>query len=62
MIHAVFFLLVLGLFWIGPSVLTARLAAHKGRSFGGYLIAALLLFWPIVLLVVLILPRSSRIA
>ena len=60
MIHTVFLLLVLGLFWIGPAVLTARLAARRGRSLGGWLVTALLLGWPIALLAMLVLPRRNR--
>jgi hypothetical protein len=62
MIHALFFWVVLIGIWIGPSVLTARLAARKGRSFVGYLIAALLISWVLVLLVVLVVPDRGHAA
>jgi hypothetical protein len=55
-IHDLFFLVALFLFWIGPSVLAGRVAARKGRSFGVWFAAALLLSWPIVLVVALVVP------
>ena len=48
--------------WIVPSVLVARLAERKGRSFGIYLVAALLIGWLIPLIAALILPTRSRTA
>jgi hypothetical protein len=47
-------------FWIVPAVLTARLAARKGRSFGVFLIAALVIPWPITLIVVLVMPPRNK--
>ena len=47
--------------WVVPSVLTARLADRKGRSFSVYLVASLLIGWMIPLLAALILPdRHAR--
>jgi hypothetical protein len=48
--------LLLGLiaFLIVPAVLTARLAGRKGHSFAVYLVASLLIGWPVPLLVALI--------
>ncbi len=62
MIHAAFFWLTLFIIWIGPSLLVARLATNRGRSFGGWFVAALLLFWPLILVVVLVLPRRDSVA
>ena len=61
-IHDVFFVVVLGLFWIGPAFLVGRLAARKGRSFGVFFVAALLLFWPVVLVVTVVLPARRSIS
>jgi hypothetical protein len=55
-IHVVL-LLALIAFWAVPSVLTARLADHKGRSFSVYLVASLLIGWMVPLLAALILPN-----
>lgn len=55
--HA-FGLLGLLVLWLVPAVLVARLAARKGRPFALYLIASLILPWPLVLLAALIIrPR-----
>lgn len=62
MIHAAAFSIVLALFWVLPSVLVARIAARRGRTFEGWLLAAMFLCWPIVLLVALIVPRRDRAA
>lgn len=61
MIHTLALLAVLFLFWLGPSLLVGRIAARKGHSFGVWFAAALLLVWPIVLVVALVVParRSS---
>jgi hypothetical protein len=50
-IHDLVLVVVLVFFWIGPALLVGWLAARKGRSFGLFFAAALLLFWPIVLVV-----------
>ena len=55
-IHDLVVVVVLVLFWIGPALLVGRLAARKGRSFGLFFAAALLLVWPIVLVVTLVMP------
>jgi hypothetical protein len=54
-IHVVL-LLALIAFFIVPAVLTAQFAARKGRSFAVYLIASLLIGWPVPLLVALVMP------
>jgi hypothetical protein len=59
-IHDVVLLVVLAV-WIGPAYLAGRVADRKGRSFGLYMVAGLLI-GPLVLLGTLLLPRSRRIA
>jgi hypothetical protein len=59
-IHDLVLVVVLMLFWIGPSLLVGRLAVRKGRSFGLFFAAALLLFWPIVLVVTLVMPARRQ--
>jgi hypothetical protein len=54
-IHVVL-LLALIAFFVVPAVLTAQFAARKGRSFAIYLIASLLIGWPVPLLVALVMP------
>lgn len=59
-IHVVF-LIALIAFWVVPSVLTARLAERRGRSYAVYLVASLLIGWMIPLIAALILPdRRAR--
>ena len=59
-IHVVL-LIALLILWIGPSVLVARLADRKGRSFAVYLIASLIIGWLIPLIAALVVPeRHSR--
>jgi hypothetical protein len=55
-IHLVALLVVLVL-WIGPAVLAGRIAERKGRSFVVYLVASLVIGWPIPLLAAAVLPR-----
>jgi hypothetical protein len=55
-IHLALLFAVIALF-IVPAVLTARLAGRKGRSFAVYLVASLLIGWPIPLLVALVVPN-----
>jgi hypothetical protein len=55
-IHLVALLFVLAI-WIGPAILAGRIAERKGRSFAVYLIASLLIGWPISLLAALLVPR-----
>jgi hypothetical protein len=50
-------LIVLVAFWIVPAVLVARLAERKGRSFGVYLVASLIIGWLIPLIAALLVPR-----
>jgi hypothetical protein len=59
-VHVVLLLALLGL-WIVPSVLTARLAERKGRGFGVYLVASLLIGWLIPLLTVLVVRDRSNV-
>jgi hypothetical protein len=59
-IHDLAFMITICVVWIGPAVLTARLAARKGFSFGLYLVAALV-SWPIALIVALVV-RDRRTA
>jgi hypothetical protein len=54
-----FGLIVLLLFWLVPAFLVARLAERKGRSFAVYLIASLVIGWPIPLLAALIVRPSA---
>jgi hypothetical protein len=60
-VHVVLLLVLIGL-WVVPAVLTARLASRKGRSYGVYLVASLLIGWLIPLVAALILPtrRSAE--
>ena len=55
-IHVVL-LIALLILWIGPSVLVARLADRKGRSFAVYLIASLIIGWLIPLIAALVVPE-----
>jgi hypothetical protein len=49
--------------WVIPAVLTARLAERKGRNFALFLIAGLVIGWPIPLVVALVMPtRDGRTA
>jgi hypothetical protein len=50
------------LLFVLPAFLTARLAARKGRPFWLYLVASLLIGWPIPLLAAIIVrkPREAR--
>lgn len=59
-IHNAVLLVTLAITWIIPAVLVARVAERRGRSFTLFLIAALFMLWPIVLLVALVLPRGSK--
>jgi hypothetical protein len=54
-IHLVALILVLA-FWIGPAILAGRIAERKGRSFVVYLVASLVIGWPIPLLAAAVLP------
>jgi hypothetical protein len=56
--HVAVLLVVLAL-WIGPAILAARIADRKKRSFAVYLIASLLIGWPIPLLAALAVPRRQ---
>jgi hypothetical protein len=58
-IHDIALMAVLAL-WLIPALMVARLADRKGRSFSAYLIACLLFWWPIPLVVALVVrPHTS---
>jgi hypothetical protein len=60
-IHDAALLIVVIGFWLIPAVLIARFAARKGRSFAVFLIASLVIPWPIPLIVALVVPaRGDR--
>jgi hypothetical protein len=50
----------LAVIWLLPAFLVARLAQSRGRTFELFMIAALVIPWPIVLLVTLALPRRNE--
>ena len=54
-IHLLALILVLA-FWIGPAILAGRIAERKGRSFVVYLVASVIIGWPIPLLAAAVLP------
>jgi hypothetical protein len=60
-IHVVL-LIVLLVFWVGPAVLAGKIAERKGRSFSVYLVASLVIGWPIPLIAALIVPRRGDLA
>lgn len=60
MIHDIALLVTLAIIWLIPALLVARLAQRRGRSFEPFLIAALVIPWPIVLLVTLAMPRRNE--
>lgn len=45
--------------WVAVAFLVGRYAAHKGRRFGFYFASALVVGWPIPLVVALLVPRSA---
>ncbi len=55
----VYGLLALLLLWLVPALLVGRLAERKGRSFVVYLIASLIVGWPIPLLAALIVAHRT---
>jgi hypothetical protein len=57
--HVAILLVVLAI-WIGGAVLVGRLAARKGRSFGVYFVASLILGWWLPLLAALIVRRARK--
>jgi hypothetical protein len=62
-VHDIAFLVtlaIIAIIWIIPAVLVARVAERRGRSFAPFLIAALIIPWPVMLLVALVLPRRSK--
>ena len=59
-IHALALLVTLAVIWIIPAVLVARVAERRGRGFVPFLTLALLVPWPIVLLVVAFAPPRRR--
>ncbi len=60
MIHDVILWLVLAVIWIIPASLVARLARRRGYAFVPFMVAALIVPWPVVLVVALVLPRRLR--
>lgn len=59
MIHDIVLLVTLAMIWLIPALLVARLAQRRGYSFQVCLLVALIVPWPIALIVVLIMPRRS---
>lgn len=59
-IHSAALLVTLAMIWIIPAVLVARMAERRGRSFVVFLIIALVIPWPILLVVVLALPHRGK--
>jgi len=59
-VHVVFLVVVAVLLYVGPAFLVARLAERKGRSYGVYLVASLVIGWLFVLIVVLVIRDRSR--
>jgi hypothetical protein len=60
MIHDIVFLTTLAIIWLVPAVLVARLAERRGYNFQTCLIIALAVPWPIMLFIVLIIPRRNE--
>ena len=60
MIHDIALFVTLAVIWLLPAFLVARLAQSRGRTFELFMIAALVIPWPIVLLVTLALPRRNE--
>lgn len=58
--HGIALLVTLAVIWLIPAVLVARIAGRRRRSFALFLFAALVIPWPIVLIVTLALPRTNR--
>ena len=56
-IHDMVLLVTLAIFWILPAALVARLAERRGRSFSWFFVVALVVPWPVLLLITLVLPR-----
>jgi hypothetical protein len=59
-VHVVFLVVVAVLLYVVPAFLVARLAERKGRSYGVYLVASLVIGWLFVLIVVLVIRDRSR--
>jgi hypothetical protein len=59
-IHDIALLVTLAFIWWIPAVLVARLARRRGRSFESILVAALVIPWPVVLLIILAVPRRNE--
>lgn len=59
-IHDGALLLTLAVLWIIPAVLVARMAERRGYSFSLFLIAALVIPWPAILIVGFALPRRNN--
>jgi hypothetical protein len=59
MIHNVVFLITLVVFWVGPAVLVAKIAQSRGRDFATFLAISLIVPWPLMIPIVLTLPRRE---
>lgn len=59
MIHNIALIMTLSVIWLIPAGVVARLALQRGRSFALFMAIALFIPWPIVLFVVLMLPRTQ---
>jgi hypothetical protein len=58
-IHNIALLATLAILWLIPAVLVASLAHRKGYSFAAFVILALAVPWPVMLLVVLVMRRRQ---
>jgi hypothetical protein len=58
--YHVAFLLALIVLFIVPAILVGRLAERKGRSFSVYLVASLMIGWPVPLLAALVMPNRRE--
>lgn len=59
MIHDLVFLTILAVFWLGPAVLVAKVAQGRGRDFATFLVVSLVVPWPLMIFIVLALPRRE---
>lgn len=60
MIHDIALLGTLAVLWVIPAALVARVAERRGHSFSLFLVAALVVPWPAILVAALALPRRSN--
>lgn len=59
-LHDTVLLVMLATIWLIPAGLSALVAHRRGHSFALFLIAALVVLWPIPLLAALTLPERSN--